>query len=500
MTDRLRSLDVFRGATVALMILVNNPGSWGHLYSPLAHAAWHGMTPTDLVFPWFLFAVGNALALVMVRDEQRAGAAGAAGGAGVAPASAWLRIARRTALIFAIGLFLNASPFVRWDAQGDLVWRAWENLRFMGVLQRIALAYGAAACIVMVLSATLARRASASASASAGTGTGTGTGTGATATATAAAARRRAVLWISALLLLGYWAACLLWGTAGDPYSLQGFFGTALDRSLLGVSHLYKGEGVPFDPEGLASTVPAVAQVLLGWWVGDGLARARARAGAGASAGAGVIASAQLPHVVASTPLAVRAANQVVSPGLNWEKVSRLFLAACALLVLAYLWQLVMPLNKKIWTSSYVLATTGLAMAALAVLLVRIDLAVRPAPGSSREARGARDGFRVGGGALGAGCVRLLEAFGQNALFVFVLSGFLPRVLALLRWPSGTKTDGSVAFTSPLPWWHEQVIAPVAGVLSADPRWASLLFALVNLAAYGALAGWLARRHIFIRV
>jgi predicted acyltransferase len=416
MTDRLRSLDVFRGATVALMILVNNPGSWGHLYSPLAHAAWHGMTPTDLVFPWFLFAVGNALALVMVRDEQHAGAGGAV----------WLRIARRTALIFAIGLFLNASPFVRWDVSAvaggpaELVWRSWENLRFMGVLQRIALAYGAAACIMQIWPA---------------------------------ASRRQGALWVSAVLLLGYWAACVFWGAAGDPYSLQGFFGTGLDRALLGASHLYKGEGVPFDPEGLASTVPAVAQVLLGWWVGDALARAR-------SAG-----------------------------GLNWEGLSRLFLAACALLVLAYLWQLVMPLNKKIWTSSYVLASTGLAIAALAVLIAAIDLA-QPQERRSVWARWLGGPFWV----------RLLEGFGQNALFVFVLSGFLPRVLALLRWPKGLKADGSVAFTSPLPWWHENVIVPTAGVLHSDPRWASLLFALVNLAAYGALAWWLAQRRIFIRV
>ncbi len=404
MSDRLRSLDVFRGATLALMILVNNPGHWGHLYSPLAHAAWHGMTPTDLVFPWFLFAVGNALALVMARNAQ--------------PASAvWWRIARRTALIFSIGLFLNASPFVRWDARGELVLRSWENLRFMGVLQRIALAYGAAAVILQSLPV---------------------------------ASRRAGSLWISAVLLLGYWAACLLWGAPADPYSLQGYFGTELDRSLLGASHLYKGEGVPFDPEGLASTVPAVAQVLLGWWVGDGLARERALQGERAGA------------------------------GLNGETLARLFLAACALLVLAYLWQLVMPLNKKIWTSSYVLATTGLAVAALAVLVRVIDMP-----------------SRVWAGSVG---VRLLEAFGQNALFVFVLSGFLPRVLALWRWPHGVKGDGSVAFTSPLPWWHEHVVVPAAGVLSSDPRWASLLFAVVNLAAYGALAWCLMRRRIFIRV
>jgi predicted acyltransferase len=123
---RLRSLDVFRGATVALMILVNNPGSWSALYPPLAHAQWHGITPTDLVFPFFLFAVGNALALVMP---------------GFTAATFWPKVLRRTALIFLIGLLLNASPFVRWDTSGELVLRSWDTLRLMGVLQRIALCF-----------------------------------------------------------------------------------------------------------------------------------------------------------------------------------------------------------------------------------------------------------------------------------------------------------------------------------------------------------------------
>ena len=129
------ALDVFRGATVALMILVNNPGSWNALYPPLAHASWHGVTPTDLVFPFFLFAVGHALALVM--PALLAGP----------PRVFWARVARRTALIFAIGLLLNAAPFVRWDAAGELVLRDWSQLRIMGVLQRIALCFGAAAAI-----------------------------------------------------------------------------------------------------------------------------------------------------------------------------------------------------------------------------------------------------------------------------------------------------------------------------------------------------------------
>src|SRR5688500_11669613 len=135
MNQRYYSLDVFRGATVALMILVNNPGSWSHIYSPLEHASWHGATPTDLVFPFFLFAVGNAMAFVIPNLEQ-------------AGTAAFLKkVIKRAVLIFAIGLFLNWSPFVRWSGE-SLVLKPWvdaqnpENgIRILGVLQRIAISY-----------------------------------------------------------------------------------------------------------------------------------------------------------------------------------------------------------------------------------------------------------------------------------------------------------------------------------------------------------------------
>ena len=387
MTQRLRSLDVFRGAAVALMILVNNPGNWSHLYPPLAHAPWHGCTPTDLVFPFFLFAVGNALALVM--PVLREGPA----------AAFWARVLKRTALIFAIGVLLNAAPFVRWDAGGELVPRGWDTLRIMGVLQRIALCFGAAAALVWLLP-------------------------------------RRGVLGAAAVLLLGYWLACLALGAPGDPYSLQGWFGTAIDRALLGEAHLYRGEGLPFDPEGLASTAPAVAQVLLGWWVGDKVERER----------------------------------------LGAELVAQLFLWATALLVVAYLWQLALPLNKKIWTPSYVLLTTGLAMMVLATLIHLIDLRARPAEQW--------------------GWASFFEVFGRNALFVFVASGFVPRVLALLRWQDGSAADGTPQWTSPLPWLYQNLFAG----LGSDPRLGSLAFACANLSLYWLLAWVLHRRRIYIRV
>ena len=428
MTHRLRALDVFRGATVALMILVNNPGSWGALYAPLAHPPWHGCTPTDLVFPFFMFAVGNALALVLPGLR----AAGAA--------VFWPRVIRRTLLIFAIGLLLNAAPFVRWDAAGDLVLRSWDTLRVMGVLQRIALCFGAAAAIVW----WAGRR-----------------GAGGPLVAVAA-------------LLLGYWAACEIWGAPGDVYSLQGWFGTAIDRRVLGAAHLYKGEGVPFDPEGLVSTVPAVAQVLLGWWAGQMVSQALA----GGIGGIGGPAQA--------APLR--------------PLLLKLFAGGALLLVLAALWQLQMPLNKKIWTSSYVLFTTGLALWTLALCI-----ALMPPQTHQQRQPGppARPGIAPVVGvlrAVGRVAAGFFEVFGRNPLFIFVLSGLVPRLLGLLRWPAGLDAQGQVLWATPLPWLHQHAFAPLGGLLSNDPRLGSLLYAVAHLLPYAALAWWLDRRRIYLRV
>jgi predicted acyltransferase len=394
MSTRNTALDVLRGGAVALMILVNNPGSWSQLYPPFAHAAWHGVTPTDLVFPFFLFAVGNALAFTMPALRE------------AAPGVFWAKVAKRTLLIFAIGLFLNWSPFVRWDAAGELVARPFETLRLMGVLQRIALCWGAAAVIVWAWG-------------------------------------ERGAWWAAAVLLLAYWWACVALAQGPDAYAIEGFFGTALDRSLLGAAHLYKGEGVPFDPEGLASTLPAIAQVLLGYLAGAAVRRAK----------------------------------------VDSALVVRLFVSACAALAVAYLWQLVMPLNKKLWTSSYVLHTTGLALMLLALLMVAIDL------------RGLRDGQ-----SRRAAWVGFFEVFGKNALFVFVLSGFVPRVLGLLRWSDGVDAAGVAKFISPLPWVYREVFTPLSVLGGGDLRVGSLLFAVANLSLYWALARWLDHKRIYIRV
>ena len=433
MPPRNRALDVFRGATVALMILVNNPGSWAALYPPLAHAPWHGCTPTDLVFPFFLFAVGNALALVMPGLR----AAGAA--------VFWPRVAKRTLLIFAIGLLLNAAPFVRWDAAGELVLRDWNTLRLMGVLQRIALCFGLAAIIVWFSS-------------------------------------RRGALWAAAALLLGYWAACEALGAPGDVYSLQGWFGTAVDRALLGAAHLYKGEGQAFDPEGLASTAPAVAQVLLGCWVGQMVVGQMV-------VGQMVVGQMVVGQKVVGSPAREGQANPAL--------LVRLFAWGCVLLVLADLWQLQLPLNKKIWTSSYVLHTTGLAMLALALCMHALHALKEPAAGAGQRAASRPAG--VARAALET-VARFFEVFGRNPLFIFVLSGLVPRFLGLLRWPAGVDAQGQPLWTTPLPWLYQHAFAPLGQQFTTDPRLGSLFYAVAHLLPYAALAWWMDRRRIYLRV
>jgi predicted acyltransferase len=317
MKARFYALDVFRGATVALMILVNNPGSWGHIYGPLEHAEWNGLTPTDLVFPFFLFAVGNAMAFTMPRFQAQ--------GDGVF----WRKVLKRAALIFAIGLFLNWWPFVRW--QGDELlangWTWWApamdnvagiksggqqlfGIRLLGVLQRIAICYLLASIIIYYF-------------------------------------KPRGALVAGLIILLVYWGLCLALG----DYTMPGFFGNRVDSAILQVPHMYNREtweGLPqiFDPEGLASTLPAISQVILGYLVGDYIIR-NSKAAPG---------------------------NETLPGKSMYETLTVLFVVAVAMLATGYIWDLVFPVNKRIWTSSYVVTTTGLALLVLCTFLYAIEL------------------------------------------------------------------------------------------------------------------------------
>ncbi len=384
MNQRFYSLDVFRGATVALMILVNNPGSWGKIYPPLEHAPWHGCTPTDLVFPFFLFAVGNAMAFVMPKLE-------AAG-----EKTFWYKIVKRTLLIFIIGLFLNWFPFIKYDATGNLVAKPFETLRIFGVLQRIAICYFFASVIVHYF-------------------------------------KVRGAFVVSAFILLGYWFLCVVANPA-DPFSLAGWFGTGIDKNILGETHMYHGEGVAFDPEGLMNSFAGIVQVIFGYLVG----------------------------------------NYILQKGKTQEMLNGLFVAGCILIVTGLAWDMVFPLNKKIWTSSYTVYTTGLALLTLSVMIYLIEF---------KNAKGAWS--------------RFFDVFGKNALFIFVLSGLLPRLLALIRIPGALDATGKQKYLTPFGWFYEHVCKLI---LPQEPRFGSLIYALCFIAMMWFFAWLMDRKKIYVKV
>ncbi len=394
MKERFYSLDVFRGATVCLMILVNNPGNWERIYTPLEHATWHGVTPTDLVFPFFLFAVGNALGFVMPRLQEA--------GANIF----WRKVLKRTFLIFLIGLLLNWMPFIKWQ-HDNLVFKPWSyinddgeaaGVRILGVLQRIALAYFFGAVIIYYFKA-------------------------------------RGALVTAFILLLLYWLLCLAANPA-DPFSFTGWFGTGIDRAILGEAHMYHGESlnghpVAFDPEGLMSLPGPVAQVILGYICG----------------------------------------RYIILKGKTAEMLNGLFVSGMVLLFTGYMWDMLFPLNKKIWTSSYVVFTTGMAMVILGIFMYLIEI------------KGSRGWLS-----------RFFDVFGKNPLFIFMLSGILPRLLGLIRIPVG-GVDGT--YESPFAWFYEHICRPL---FSTNLNAGSLFYALCIITFYWAIAWWLDKQKIYVKV
>ena len=395
--QRFYSLDVFRGATVCLMILVNNPGSWSHIYPPLEHANWHGVTPTDLVFPFFLFAVGNALAFVMPRLE-------AAG-----PSVFWKKVIKRTLLIFIIGLLLNWMPFIKWQ-NDSLVFKPWEyvkedgelaGIRILGVLQRIAFAYFFAAVIIYLF-------------------------------------KLKGSFIAACIILLGYWALTVA-ANPLDPYSLQGWFGTNVDKAILGDAHMYHGESlngkpIAFDPEGFMSLFGSIVQVIFGYLCG----------------------------------------YYIVKKGKTPEMVNWLFVTGAILLFIGYSWDMLFPMNKKIWTSSYVVYTTGLAMVIIAVMIYFIEL------------KGKRGWLS-----------KFFDVFGKNPLFIFVLSGVLPRLQGLIRIPNGMSDSATQIYIAPFTWFYEYICKPIFGTNLNN---ASLFYALVTITFYWLIVFWMDKKKIYVKV
>ena len=367
---RLRSLDVFRGLTIAAMILVNNPGSWSYVYAPLNHAEWHGATPTDWIFPFFLFIVGVSIAFAIGQRKE----------SGADRKDLVRKILWRSLIIFAIGLFLSAYPHFDWS-----------TLRIPGVLQRIALVYGITAILFLWLDL-------------------------------------RQMFWLGAGCLLAYWGMLTLVPVPGGfPPNFEPAtnLGAWIDASLLG-GHLWSQSKV-WDPEGLLSTLPALATSI-----------------------SGILAGAWLQ-----------------SDRDHFEKTAGLMVTGTILLAGGLVWNAVFPINKQLWTSSYVLYTSGLAMLVFGVLYWWIDI------------HGHHRGTLP------------FVVYGTNALIVFAVSGLLARTLNAIH---VTDSAGNVASIKAWLW------TSVFERAFDSPYNASLAHAIVYVLLLLGFAWLLYSRRIFIKV
>jgi predicted acyltransferase len=364
--QRLASLDAFRGLTIAGMILVNNPGSERHVYPPLRHAEWHGWTPTDLVFPFFVFIVGVSIAFAMSQRKE--------GGAG--RSNLHVKIFKRSLILFSLGILLRLVP--RFD---------FETLRIPGVLQRLALCYLFAA--LLYIHGDVKGR-----------------------------------VGIAVVVLAAYWAVLKLVPVPGQGAGILDYDGNLagyIDLKLL-AGHLYKPT---FDPEGILSTFPAIVTAILGTLTGDWLRSKR-------------------PHLVKTLGLLAAGAG----------------LTGLGLALHPYF-----PINKQLWTSTFVLFTAGAALLLLALFYLLIDVL----------------GWRNW-------AVRFF-VFGTNAIAAYVGSILLAKILLWIKVWSGA---GRISLFS---WIYKNAFVPWAGDING-----SLAFALVFVLLWLALMMPLYRKKIFIKI
>jgi predicted acyltransferase len=414
MKNRLDSIDIFRGITIMLMTLVNNPGDWGNIVAPFRHAEWHGCTPTDLVFPFFLYIVGVTTVLASPEPGFNS--------------NKFLKISVRTLRIFALGLFLNFFSKInlfgleshallairlvfvalvyyllltKYDLKRQLYAvlgllfvlffltyfpvSGFEGVRMPGVLQRIAIVYFVVALLYNNFSL-------------------------------------KALVGITAFLLIGYWAAMALIPVDG----LTGLFekdinvAAKIDRIFL-TGHMWASSKT-WDPEGLFSTFPAIATGLLGVFTG----------------------------------------KLMLSEKSESDKVNYLIYAGLVLVALGYFWHKIFPINKALWTSSYVLYAGGLASLLLALVYFVVEqLAIK---------------FWI----------KPFLIFGVNPMLVFFFSGIIPRVFTMI------KIEG----LGLQEYIYQNSLAPTF----SDPKMASLSWAILYLLLWFAILAVCYRKKIFVKV
>lgn len=372
-SNRFLSLDVFRGLTICLMIIVNTPGTGANLYPYLVHVDWLGFTLADLVFPSFLFAMGNAMSFSMGKLKL------------ADPGFVWKKIIKRTLLIFMIGYLMYWFPFFREGADGMWELKPFSETRIMGVLQRIALCYFFASIIFYYFS-------------------------------------RKTALILSGIILLAYWAILYLFGESGGELAMATNAATRFDLSVLGNGHIYKRDSIPFDPEGLLSTLPSIVNVLAGYI-------------------AGVF---------------------VQQKGKTYKGISRLLVMGFILTSVALWWDLIFPISKKLWTSSFVLYTVGLDLSIMAVLIYAIE----------------KQKVTFG--------VSFFDVFGKNPLFIYLFSELFYIVLRLI--PTDSELDL-------FEWISENIFQMVF-----PGAFGSLVTALVFMLLCWSLGWWLDRKRIYIKI
>jgi len=371
-SNRFLSLDVFRGLTICLMIIVNSPGTGADIYPYLSHADWFGFTLADLVFPSFLFAMGNAMSFSMRKFES------------ADSSFFWKKILKRSFLIFLFGYLMYWFPFVQQGLEGWEV-KPFSETRIMGVLQRIALCYLFASILIYYLS-------------------------------------QKAVVIFSVFALLGYWAILYLFGDPGAVLDIAGNAGTKLDFAVLGEGHIYKSDKVPFDPEGILSTLPAIVNVIVGYL-------------------AGVF---------------------VQQKGKTFEGIAKLLLAGFLICALALGWDLIFPISKKLWTSSFVLYTVGLNLSIMAVLIFAIEIKK----------------IKFG--------VNFFDVFGKNPLFIYLFSELF--FISLRHIPANAELDL-------FEWVSEKIFQNIfPGAFGA------LVTAIVFMLLCWSLGWWLHKKRIYIKV
>ena len=386
---RILALDILRGFTIAGMILVNNPGSWGHIYAPLRHAEWNGLTPTDLVFPFFMFIMGISTYISFKKYIFEFSQAAA------------LKILKRTIVIFLIGMAIGwFSRFCRYwvSAPEDLsffenlwasVW-TFDRMRILGVMQRLALCYGATSIIALTI-------------------------------------KHKHIPYLIVSLLVGYFVI-LMCGN-GYEYNETNIL-SVVDRAILTPVHMYKDNGI--DPEGLLSTIPSIAHVLLGFYVGKLMLDGNK--------------------------------SEDRTSFLN-SQIITLFLVGTILTFAGFLLSYGCPINKKIWSPTFVLTTCGLASSFLALLIWIIDV-----KGKKKWSL-------------------FFEAFGVNPLFMYVQGGVLSILFGTIRFP---WEDGMISIHTFL---YKIVLMPIFGQIGG-----SLAFAILFVTINWCIGYQLYKRKIYIKI